>query len=195
MSKEMRNMIDNFKRLIKEAEDNLYIEVSCAALASIEIDGRFLLFREKLKFQPIGGGLKYYDSALPFLESIDFKTDRTDNDIRIKIPKIKWEEFKNWFESGEDRETSIKREIDEELAPFASSEITDEMNSDDFFMKEVITEKYRIFQIHRVTFPEHIKEAIIELVDSNDRFKLATPEEIMNPQEHSITDHSINILI
>jgi len=170
------------------------IDVSCAALASINIGGRYLLFNEKQKFQPIGGGLKYLPSALPFLESINFQTDRTDNDIRIRIPASKWGVFKNWFESGSDRETTIDREIDEEIASFLGRDLTGKMNTSNYQLKEVISNKNRIFQIHKATFPDDVREALINLAKTNDKFILATPDEIKS-QANGISDHSIYIVV
>ena len=191
--KELRKII---RKIISESieMDGEYIDVSCAALASINVDGNYLLFKEKSKYQPIGGGLKYYDSALPFLESINFRTDRTDNDLRIQIPKENWEEFKKWFESGRDRETSISREIDEELTPYLGSSMVGKMQTNNYNLKEVITEKYRIFQIHKITFPDDVREAIIELVNNNEEFILATPSEMIS-QSNNISNHSFNIIL
>jgi hypothetical protein len=181
-------------KLLREELENDMIDVSCAALASIDINGRYLLFKEKTKFQPIGGGLKYEQSAIPFLESIGYRTNRTDDDIRIQIPKSKWNIFKQWFQSGEDREISIDREIDEELGPFIDNKYISQMNTSNYQLKEVITNKNRIFQIHVITFSEEVRDVIINLVKTDERFILATPEEIRSGVG-GISDHSVNIII
>jgi len=191
------NLSESYKTRIKELaglSGKKMINVSCAALGRIVIDGKLLLFKEKKKFQPVGGGLKYYQSAIPFLESIEFETDRTDMDLRIRIPESNWIIFKKWFESGVDRETTIKREIDEELTPFLGSKYTNKMNSESYVLKEAITDKNRIFQIHYITFPKDVREAIIALVNRNEQFILATSEEIVS-QAHGISDHSDNIVM
>jgi hypothetical protein len=193
------NLSESYRSRLKElaglesSESEEMVDVSCAALANIEVDGRYLLFKEKKKFQPIGGGLKYYDSALPFLESIEFQTERTDNDIRIRIPVSNWETFKKWFYSEQDREVSIDREIDEEISPFLGSQYTSKMNTSNYKVIEQITNKNRIFQIHKITFPEDVKQAIINLVNTNEQFILATPEE-MKSSANNISDHSQSIL-
>jgi len=181
------------KKLLRESLEDDMVDVSCAALTSINIGGRYLLFKEKIKFQPIGGALKYQPSAIPFLESIGYQTNRTDNDIRIQIPRSKWDVFKQWFKSGKDREISVDREINEELGPFMDSKYISQMNTSNYQLKEVITNKNRIFQIHIVTFPEEVHDAIINLVKTDERFILATPEEIRSGSG-SISDHSINII-
>lgn len=181
------------ERYLNERSEEPMIDVSCAALGNIQINGRYLLFKEKTKFQPIGGSLKFLDSALPFLEQIGFQTDRTDKDIRIRIPSSKWDIFKKWFESGKDREVSISREIDEELGPYLGREFTNKMITDKYELKEVITDKYRIFQIHRISFDEVVMKAIMNLVESNPSFILATPDEIKS-QANGISDHSKYIL-
>jgi len=181
------------QRYINEREDEPMIDVSCAALANIEINGRYLLFKEKQNFQPIGGGLKYLNSALPFLEKIGFETDRTDKDIRIRIPISRWEVFKNWFESGKDREITIDREIDEELRPYLGKEYTSKLITNNYEFKEVITNKNRIFQIHKIKFDEWVMNGIIRLVQNNEQFILATPDEIKS-KTNGISDHSIYIL-
>lgn len=189
----MKKLSNIYSQILKEGPNDM-IDVSCAALGSINIGGRYLLFKEKLKYQPIGGGLKYKPSAIPFLESIGYTTNRTDNDIRIQIPTSKWDIFKQWFESGNDRETSIDREISEELGSFIDSKYLSQMNTNNYQLKEVIANKNRIFQIHQITFSDEVRNVILNLVKTNELFILATPEEIKN-RVNGISDHSINIII
>jgi len=177
---------------ISESTDRM-IDVSCAALGSIKIDGKYLLFKEKMKYQPIGGGLKFKPSAIPFLESINYRTARTDNDIRIQIPESKWEIFKQWFQSGKDREISIDREMEEELGSFLDSSYLSQMNTSNYQLKEVIEGKHRIFQIHQITFSDEVRNAILELVHHKQLFILATPEEMKSSDE--ISSHSHNIIL
>lgn len=180
-------------RYLREDDLESMIDVSCAALSSIVIDGNYLLFKEKQKFQPIGGALKFEDSALPFLKQLPTQIDRTDNDIRVKIPSSKWDEFKEWFLSGRDREVSIDREINEEIGPFLDAQYIAKMNTSNYRIKEVITNKNRLFQIHQVTFPDDVREAILNLVKTNEHFMLATPVQIRT-RTNGISDHSMYIL-
>lgn len=188
----MITSISEFRKIYENVEER--IEVSCAALASIVIDGKYLLIKEKQDepYQPIGGALEYKDSALMFLNSIGFQTKRKDNDLRITILKSKLDEFKTWFESGADREITIDRELVEELGEFIDSSILSQMNTNDYILKEVITDKFRIFQIHDITMSDDIKSAFIQLIDSNPMFKLFTKDEIEN-NRHEISTHSIYV--
>lgn len=184
----MKNFI---KKLIREKFDS--INVSCAALASISVDGKYLLFNEGDGYQPIGGALKYFESAIPFLQSINFTTTRTDNDIRITIPKTKINEFKNWFLSGKERETTIEREINEELTGSLNSEYINDLKTINIKLKEVMKDKLRIFQIHKISYSNETKIGLIDLVKTNQNFILATPEEIKN-KTNGISDHSVYII-
>lgn len=188
----MITTIKAYKESIQFSDDR--IGVSCAALGSINIDGKFLLLKEDKKFQPIGGGLKYEDSAIPFLQSIGFETDRTDNDIRIKIPKSNWNAFKLWFEKGIDRETTIDREIEEEVGPYMDPSLLRKLNTKPYFNKMVLTDKNRIFQIHQITMDDSLKLDFIDLATRNPNFGLFTKEEVLTRLD-IISDHSQYIII
>jgi hypothetical protein len=189
----MITSINEYRKLFENVQDR--INVSCAALASINIDGKFLLIREDEKFQPIGGGLRYDDSAIDFLNSINYETSRTDNDIRINIPKSNWNKFKTWFESGIDRETTIDREIDEEVGMYIDSSILGQLDTKNYSNIEVIGDKYRIFQIHKVSMTDDIKQHFIDLMLINENFQLFTKEEIMSTRRDIIAGHCQYIVI
>lgn len=177
--------------LYKEAQDER-VSVSCAALARILIGDKYLLFNEKKNFQPIGGALRYEDSAIPFLDSIGFQPERDNNDLRINIPRSKWETYKQWFNSNKDRELTIKREVLEELQPFMKSNLSS-IGESIVDIKEVLTNKNRIFQIHELRLPENILKELLHLVETNEQFILATAEQI-NAQYGGISEHSKYIL-
>lgn len=188
----MITTIQAYKESLQFSDDT--IGVSCAALGSINIDGKFLLIKEDKKFQPIGGGLKYENSAITFLKSIDFKTDRTDNDIRIKIPRDNWNAFKLWFEKGIDRETTIDREIEEEVGPFMDISRLRLLNTKPYFNKIILTDKNRIFQIHQITMDDSLKLDMIYMATHDPHFGLFTKEEIVTRLD-IISDHSQYIII
>ena len=179
-------------RKYNENSENEMMNISCVALAQIEIDGKFLLMKEA-KFQPIGGGLKYDDTAIPFLTSIGFETTRTDNDLRISIPKSNYEKFKIWFEEGIDRETSVDREVEEEAGEFIEPSILKQLNTTHYYNRVVnANNKHYIFQIHHVTFNDDVKKVLLDLVATNPLFRLFTKHEIYN-QRNIIAGHSLYI--
>jgi hypothetical protein len=189
----MIRTLKNWQKIVENSDTtDERINVSCIAIAQIEIDGKFLLMKEE-KFQPIGGGLKYEDSALPFLTSIDFSTTRTDNDLRISIPKSEWEKFKHWFENAIDRESTIDREVEEEAGEFIPQDVINRMNTNHYYNRVVILkQKHYIFQIHHVTFGEEVKRILLDLVATNPRFGLFTKHEIYNRRD-IIAGHSLYI--
>lgn len=192
----MEILSETYKKRLQELADInevKMIDVSCAALGQIIVDEKYLLIKDENSYQPIGGALKFYDSAIPFLKSINFQTDRTDNDLRIKIPEINFEKFKMWFLKGIDRETSINREIEEELTPFLGEMYTKKMKMDDYKTIEANTNKKRMFQIHNIIFKNDVKNAIINLVNKGDEFILASKADIQN-RSNGITDHSKYII-
>jgi hypothetical protein len=68
------------------------------------------------------------------------------------------------------------------------------MNTSDYQLKEEINDKFRMFQIHHITFPNEVRNVILQLVKTNKLFILATPEEIKNGS-YGISAHSSNIII
>lgn len=95
-----------------------YVKFSVSYLFSIKIDDKYLLVhsRRKNTFQPIGGCYKFFDSAVPFLESLGcLPADKEPDDLRIFVPIDKINEFSKWLLSGKDRETTFEREFVEEM--------------------------------------------------------------------------------
>lgn len=98
-----------------------YIRVSCAVLCRITLNDKFLLLlnhnrRGKGIYQlsPIGGALEVYD--LDFLAQFDALLEKPDNhDLRFTMPSPMLGTFRQWFKSGQGRESSPFRELHEEL--------------------------------------------------------------------------------
>ena len=68
------------------------IRVSCAAFASIMIDGKYLLMLNKRSYKegrmvytPIGGALEYLPIGKEFLDNLDVKYERQTPDLRFKM--------------------------------------------------------------------------------------------------------------
>jgi len=178
------------------------IAISCAALARIIVDGKYLLVFDKGTHKPIGGGLKFNKESMPFLESIGYNTDRTDNDLRIDIPENKYNQFKHWFHMFIDRETTVHREVMEELQPFLQVDISDmketyeridETNRDIGPSKMSTEYKNRLFQIHKVEFSDDQIEEIRSAVLTHADLVLVTKEQILN-EEMNISPHAKHIL-
>ena len=97
------------------------IRVSCSALARIRIDGRYLFLLNKNsvsvgkpKYSPVGGALEFDDRGRKFLQSIGAELENG-RDLRFVIDKDRLPEFLEWFEKGDGRESSVLRELEEEL--------------------------------------------------------------------------------
>ena len=178
------------------------IAISCSALARIMIDGKYLLLVENGVLKPIGGALKYTDESLPFLNSVDWQTQRTDNDMRIDIPEDVYDIFKTWHNLFIQRETSVHREVMEELQPFLQLDISDmtetyittiETIGDEGPSKMDLAYKNRLFQIHIVEFSDQVIEEIKSAVHTLADLVLVTKEQIIN-EENNISPHTKHIL-
>ena len=114
-------MILDFLSFINESSENT-IRVSCAGLASINIDGKYLLVQNKksrsrgiINYGPLGGALEFLPEGEEFLNSINAILERETPDLRFVINTEFLDEFVEWFYKTDDREKSTKREVFEEL--------------------------------------------------------------------------------
>lgn len=173
------------------------IRVSCAALARIMVDGKYLLLMNKGKYGPIGGALKYYDNTIPTLERFGYQAERSGEDLydlRINIPKENWSTFKKWFSMFTWRETSVHREVMEELQPFLQVDISD-MKDTFLYVREVVDEiKHRQFQIHAVELSPKGYEELRSAINTYAELVLVTKEQILN-EEMNISGHAKHIVI
>lgn len=105
------------------------VRISIATLLSASRDGSFVLFRMRIRseaFGPPGGVVKFYRSAIPALNDLEFVAERVPMeeyrfetaDLRGKLPIRKFLKFRKWLASGTDREAyeqCLLREIVEEI--------------------------------------------------------------------------------
>jgi hypothetical protein len=102
------------------------VRVSMSALVRIAIGDKYVLIRNRHRpesFAPIGGVYKYFPDGRVQLDSIDFRPQELDedmrNDVRGFLPYRCLNEFINWFDGGRGRENAqecILRELGEEFA-------------------------------------------------------------------------------
>ena len=95
--------------------------ISAAGLVKIVLEDKLLLCLNKSRLQagneilkPLGGAFQVYHSAKAHLESLGAQFE-SGMDLRFLMPTENIEEFEEWFESNEGRETSPYRELKEEL--------------------------------------------------------------------------------
>lgn len=163
------------------------IRISCASLAQIKINDKYLLLlnkrrfdRGELTYSPVGGGLEFNDNAISFLSKFTQKFEKG-NDLRLFINRDSYNEFLQWFKSGKERESGIERELIEELVN--EEHLFDSLRDLDFKSTYLRTgifpydEGCRIFEIYNVKFTKEKEDYILENI-SNTHFKLFTLDEI-----------------
>lgn len=153
------------------------IRISCASLASIMIDGKYLLLLNKRSYKegrmvytPIGGALEYLPKGKAFLDNLGARYERETPDLRFKMDSENLDLFKFWFEKGIDRERDVVRELTEEM--IEEENIFDTLDSKDFEISYLRTEtpvqdirglmNNFFFEIYNVEFSE---EKINEIKD------------------------------
>lgn len=165
------------------------IRVSCASLASIIIDDKYLLCLNKTKFEkgllvytPFGGAIEFIDRQ--FLDLLHVTYEKG-NDIRLYMQESRYTEFLKWFRSKKDREFGIERELIEEMVD--EEHIFDGLSSSDFnstFVKEeqqFADNSHRTYEIFNVEFVHSkVSEILEKLKDENTHMYLATKEEILS---------------
>ena len=186
---------------IREFMDNEIIRVSCAALARIIIDDKYLLCMNKNHakngrqvYTPFGGGLQYDNTSLPFLNSLDVVFERDEPDLRFTFATKNLKTFENWFYKRTGRETIIDRELYEEIVE--EEKLLNSLNSADYTSKFINTvvdiqkydDKYadmknahtthRYFEIYEVNFSDDINKQFIDKCINNS-VALLSKEEII----------------
>lgn len=172
------------------------IRVSCAGLASIKIDDKYLLVENKksrskgsIVYGPLGGALEYLPNGKKFLDTLNPEYERQTPDLRMIIDYKDIEKFTKWFKSTDDREKSTKREVYEELV-LEEKVINDLKESDisEKYIKSVRDKRERFgvmaerfFEIFEIKFPKDIENKLKEIsLQENSTVKLFTKEEILN---------------
>lgn len=188
-------MLLDFISFIKESVEDSRIRVSCAGLASIYIDGKYLLVQNKksksrgiINYGPLGGGLEYLPSGKEFLESLECKFERKEPDLRLTINVNHFQSFVDWFNTTDDREKSCKREVYEELV--LEERILDNLDESDMMERKMDTIRdkskrfgimsERIFEIFEIRFKKEIEDEIIKMASYPDStIRLISKEEIL----------------
>lgn len=188
-------MILDFLSFIKESNNDNTIRVSCAGLASILIDSKYLLVQNKksrnngiISYGPLGGALEYLPSGEEFLNKLNVEFERETPDLRFIINTGRLPEFINWFEITLDREKSCKREIIEELVQ--EENVLDNLDESDITERQIDTirdksERFgviseRIFEIFEITFSKEVEGKLKEIAnDPNSTIGLFSKEEII----------------
>jgi len=197
--------------MFRESKSN-EIRVSCAGLASIQIDDKYLLVQNAklrdngyLRYGPLGGALEYEAESQKFLNRFVLEYERKTPDLRFKTTEDVIPDFSDWYHKRVGREISSKREIIEELVD--EEKLLEILRLDNIFEKfrgivrdrsvksdirgEVITERF--FDIYDVHFDKWTMDRLGELaIRDETTIGLFTKEEILN--DDMITHHSRFIL-
>lgn len=100
------------------------IRLSCSYLFRIKIDDKYLLVKGNRinQYQPVGGVYKKYMDCKNLFKDLEVKDDKnipiddkSEEDLRIRVPAKNLIKFLKWYDSKEDRETCQWREFNEEL--------------------------------------------------------------------------------
>ena len=174
------------------------IRISCASLASIMVDGKYLLLLNKRSYKegrmvytPIGGALEYLPKGKAFLDNLGARYERETPDLRFKMDSENIDLFKLWFEKGIDRERDVVRELTEEM--IEEENIFDTLDESEFDISYIRTEtpinpikgvlNNFFFEIYNVDFsPKKINE-IKDYISNQGQVKkaiLVTEQEIKN---------------
>lgn len=188
-------MILDFLSFIKESSSDNTIRVSCAGLASINIDGKYLLVQNKksrsngiISYGPLGGALEYLPEGEEFLNNLNVEFERETPDLRFVIDVNKLNEFEQWFEYTNDREKSCKRELIEELV--LEESVLNDLKENNISESHIDTirdksERFgviseRIFEIFEISFTQETEQELKEIAnDPNSTIGLFSKEEII----------------
>lgn len=174
------------------------IRISCASLASIKINSKYLLLLNKrslkngiLTYTPIGGALEYLPKGKIFLDNLEAEYERNTPDLRFKMDSSNLDLFDKWFLSKENRETDIVRELIEEMVDeegiFTSLDINE-------FKSEFISinklnriidgiPNHFYFEIYNIDFSKSKTDEILDFIKNQGNIKkliLVTEQEIEN---------------
>lgn len=194
---------------------NKNIRFSISYLYRIKIGSKYFLIKsnriENL-FQPVGGVYKRLPESIKIFSKLKILDDnclaiddKSEFDLRVRVPGKNVINFLKWFYSEEDREVSHWREFCEELIR------KDILNPDQFphfQYRKIRQEKvklkwsdfhqsyeYKIFDVLEPIFNKEQKEAFRDLMDSkNDNFKWVE-ESLINSLGHDSNKKGSNFRI
>ncbi|WP_018686592.1 hypothetical protein [Actinokineospora enzanensis] len=128
------------------------VRVSLSMLLRIREDERFVLFHSINRpglYGPPSGVVKYFPPAVPVLEEVGFRPERTGPntlqwaDLRGFLPDHGLRDFLRWFESGAYRESSrecLVREFTEELGEVGLPHLAADMGELDHRLVRTVSE-------------------------------------------------------
>lgn len=174
------------------------IRISCASLASIMIDGKYLLLLNKRSYKegrmvytPIGGALEYLPKGKAFLDNLGARYERETPDLRFKMDSENLDLFNFWFSKGIDRERDVVRELTEEMVD--EENIFDYLDISEIDVSYIRTEtpinKLKgilnnfFFEIYDVQFSNQKVNQIKDYINNQGQIKkaiLVTEQEIKN---------------
>lgn len=196
------------------------IRLSCSYLFKIKIEDKFLLVKGNRinQYQPVGGVYKKYPDCNNLFKDLEVKDDKnipiddkSEEDLRIRVPAKNLIKFLKWYESKEDRETCQWREFNEELIQTGIlpsdifphiqyrflKQIRDGIKYSDYFQ----TNELMIYDIYELIPNENQKMELKNLLTkTDDRFVLVEEDIILslgyykNIKKYNIGEHSKLIL-
>lgn len=154
------------------------VRVSASGLARIGLDDKLLveLKTKNERYSPFGGALRFEESAKPFLLSLGAEFERG-NDLRLTLPEGNVKIFDWWVRLRKNRETSVYRELVEELVneqqvleklPESDVRIeylftkSEEGNTDKPSEQGLVTKRY--FEVYQTIFTPEYKQIIREVL-------------------------------
>lgn len=190
----------NYLKKFNEIHSDI-VRVSCASLASIKIDNKYLICLNKnsltkgiKQYTPFGGSIEFKSNALEYLNTLDLEFEKN-NDLRFKINYNRYDDFKKWFNLKIDRELSIDRELIEEFV--YEEKLLSKLDNKDFKSKFIRTDytseyknnvmNYRIFEIYKIEFKKSLEEVLLNI--KTNKIYLASLNEI----ENQITNDGVEI--
>ena len=199
----MITSINEYKQFLNESSEET-IRVTCAGLARIIIDGKYLFILNKNSvkigkpsYGPCGGALEFEEAARPFLESLNCLFEKG-MDLRLMMPTSNFEKYLEWFNTKQNREASALREVYEELVDeekvinldgiesFPLREQYIKTNTEDKLSARQGFEGTKtkgIYEIYSVTLPEEGEKQILEYVKNSSDQKV-----ILLTKEEALTD-------
>ncbi|MGL5901394.1 MAG: hypothetical protein ACRCZO_01810 [Cetobacterium sp.] len=187
-------------------------------LFRIKIEGKYLLIKGQRidQFQPIGGVYKYYDSFKKnfrdwnIRDDSGFPIDDTNkNDLRVRVPILYTLKMIQWFQTRQNREVCVFRELYEELL---SNEFFKNIDFQNFSIEYIKTDiqpiKYSehfqinevlIADIFEVNLTKEQEKIFKDFVQTNSSFQIVTEEDIKREsinldKSYPIGKHSKNLI-
>lgn len=175
------------------------LRISVSSLLRVERDGKYLVIRNVHRpesFAPIGGVYKRFADAQEMLDRFSFQPQAVNsdmrNDLRGVIDRGAFEQFVQWMETGEGRESGeqcLLRELREELDEIGLHDVevpaglrfksVRSVSEGPEFLATLGHGQYRIFDIYDIEQNEPgsaFVELLIEKASTSPDLKFVSPE-------------------